>query len=105
MMYIVMACNYIFTTCRIVQSFEDIAISLVQQENFTELTVTNENIAVRIERVSKIKERGGHRSHRVVCNARRDINIIYTLHTITIYVRTYSVLSVGVTIIIIMYVL
>ena len=40
------------TQHRIVQSFENIAISLAQQENFTEFTVTNENITVRIENVS-----------------------------------------------------
>ena len=43
---------YIHSQHRIVQSFENIAISLAQQENFTELTVTNENITVRIENVS-----------------------------------------------------
>ena len=42
-------------TVRIVQSFEVIAISLTQQENFTEFEVENENIAVRIENVSRQK--------------------------------------------------
>lgn len=37
---------------RIVQAFEAVAVSLAQQENFTELEIKNENIAVRIETVS-----------------------------------------------------
>ena len=34
------------------ESFEIIAISLAQQENFTALDIEEENIAVRIEQVS-----------------------------------------------------
>lgn len=49
-----MLCNGIYTKHRIVESFEAIAISLAQQENFTELTVANENITVRIENVSNV---------------------------------------------------
>ena len=38
------------------ESFEIIAVGLAQQENFTELTITNENIAVMIESVSEVCE-------------------------------------------------
>ena len=36
---------------RIVEAFEQIASGLTQQENFTELTIEQENVAVRIELV------------------------------------------------------
>lgn len=41
--------------CRIVESFESITAELSQQENFTELTIMEENVAVRIERVRRTK--------------------------------------------------
>ena len=36
---------------RIVEAFEQITSGLTQQENFTELTIEQENIALRIQRV------------------------------------------------------
>lgn len=39
--------------CRIVGSFETIATALVEQENFTGITVSGEDIAFEARRVSK----------------------------------------------------
>lgn len=55
--------NCTYTQHRIVESFEIIAIGLAQQENFTELTITNENIAVMIESVSQNMNAYKRKSH------------------------------------------